>query len=72
MNTIIYVALELIRKVTILLYPIIPRSSLKVLEIFGIKEDSINFETIKDNNYLKKGLKLNKLDILFKKIEKND
>ena len=37
-----------------------------------IKEDRINFETIKDNGYLKKGLKLNKLDILFKKIEKND
>ncbi len=72
MNTIIYVALELIRKVTILLYPIIPSSSLKVLEIFGINEDKINFETIKDNNYLKKGLKLSKLDILFKKIEKND
>ena len=72
MNTIIYVALELIRKVTILLYPIIPSSSLKVLKIFGIKEDKINFETIKDNNYLKKGLKLSKLDILFKKIEKND
>ena len=26
----------------------------------------------KENNYLKKGLKLSKLDILFKKIEKND
>ena len=48
MNTIIYVALELIRKVSILLYPIIPSSSLKVLEIFGIKEDKINFETIKE------------------------
>ena len=72
MNTIIYVALELIRKVTILLYPIIPSSSLKVLEVFGIKEDKINFETIRNNNYLKKGLKLSKLDILFKKIEKND
>ena len=72
MNTIIYVALELIRKVTILLYPIIPSSSLKVLGIFGINEENINFETIKENNYLKKGLKLNKLDILFKKIEKND
>ena len=72
MNTIIYVALELIRKVTILLYPIIPSSSLKVLGIFGINEEKINFETIKENNYLKKGLKLNKLDILFKKIEQND
>ena len=72
MNTIIYVALELIRKVTILLYPIIPSSSLKVLKILDIKEDKIDFETIKDNNYLKKGLKLSKLDILFKKIEQND
>ena len=72
MNTIIYVALELIRKVTILLYPIIPSSSLKVLEVFGIKEDKIYFETIRNNNYLRKGLKLSKLDILFKKIEKND
>jgi methionyl-tRNA synthetase len=72
MNTIIYVALELIRKVTILLYPIIPDSSLKVLGIFGINEDHIKFETIKENNYLKKDFKLNKLNILFKKIEKND
>ena len=72
MNTIIYVALELIRKVSILLYPIIPTSSLKVLDVFSINEDKINFETIKEHNYLKNGLKLNKLDILFKKIEKND
>ena len=72
MNTIIYVALELIRKVTILLYPIIPDSSLKVLEIFSINENEVKFETVKENNYLKKGLKLNKLNILFKKIEKND
>ncbi len=72
MNTIIYVALELIRKVSIMLYPIIPTSSLKVLDVFGINEDKINFVTVKENNYLKNGLKLNKLDILFKKIEKND
>ncbi len=72
MNTIIYVALELIRKVSILLYPIIPSSSLKVLYVFSINENNINFETVKENNYLQKGLKLNKLDILFKKIEKND
>ena len=39
---------------------------------FGIKENMIFFETIRDNNYLRKGLKLSKLDILFRKIEKND
>ena len=72
LNTIIYVSLELIRKITILLYPIIPETSLKVLKIFEIDEDKISFETIKNNNFLKLGQKINKLNILFKKIEKND
>ncbi len=72
LNTIIYVSLELIRKITILLYPIIPETSLKVLKIFEIDEDKISFETIKNDNFLKLGKKINKLNILFKKIEKND
>ena len=72
LNTIIYTSLELIRKITILLYPIIPSTSLKVLEIFGYKENDIKFETIKDNEFIKKGYKLNKIGILFKKINKND
>ena len=38
LNTIIYVSLELIRKISILLYPIIPESALKVLKIFDISE----------------------------------
>ena len=37
LNTIIYVSLELIRKISILLYPIIPATTLKVLDIFQIK-----------------------------------
>ena len=72
MNTIIYVSLELIRKITILLYPIIPESAIKVLNVFEIKENEIDFKSIKKNNYLKSGKKLNKMSILFKKIEKND
>ena len=66
LNTIIYTSLELIRKITILLYPIIPSTSLKVLEIFGYKENDIKFETIKDNEFIKKGYKLNKIGILNK------
>ena len=31
LNTIIYTSLELIRKISILLYPVIPNSSLKAL-----------------------------------------
>ena len=70
LNTIVYTSLELIRKITILLYPVIPQTSAKVLRIFDIDEDSINFSTLDNNNILRKGLKLNKLNILFKKIDK--
>ena len=35
LNTIVYVSLEIIRKISILLNPIIPGTSLKVLDIFN-------------------------------------
>ncbi len=72
LNTIIYTSLELIRKVTILLYPIIPETSLKVLETFGIEEKDLKFENIINHNYIKKGSKIKKIGILFKKIEKKN
>ncbi len=72
LNTIMYVSLELIRRITILLYPIIPESALKVLSVFGINENEIDFKSIKNNNYLKLDKKINKINILFKKVEKND
>ena len=53
-----------------MLYPIIPQSSLKALKIFSIKEKEIDFSSIKNHNYLKEGNKINKIDILFKKIDK--
>ena len=68
LNTIVYVALEIIRKISILLYPIIPESSLKALHIFDISEKDIDFDTILDNNFLNKGDKINKIEILFNKI----
>ena len=71
LNTIVYVSLELIRKITILLYPIIPESSLKVLKAFEITENKINFNSITNNEYLKPKLKINKIGILFKKIVRN-
>ena len=69
-NTIIYTTLEVVRKVSFLLYPIIPSSSLKALKIFSIEENQIELSSLKDNNFLKKGNKLNKIEILFNKIEK--
>ena len=70
LNTIVYTALELIRKITILLYPVMPETSVKVLNVFNETEKSIDFTSIDNNEILKKDLKINKLDILFKKIEK--
>ena len=72
LNTIVYTTLEIVRKISLLLYPIIPESSLKVLNIFDIGEKKVELNSISDNEYLIKGKKLNKIDILFKKIEKNN
>ena len=72
LNTIIYVALELIRKITIMLYPIIPETAVKVLKIFSIDEIKIDFNTITNHEYLIPKNKINKIGILFKKIQKND
>ena len=72
LNTIVYTTLEIVRKISLLLYPIIPESSLKVLNIFEIDEKKVELSSISDNEYLIKGKKLNKIDILFKKIEKNN
>ena len=72
LNTIVYVSLELIRKITILLYPIMPETSLKVLKIFEISEDEIKFDSIKYNEFLTYNKKIKKLEILFQKIANND
>ena len=72
LNTIIYVALELIRKITIMLYPIIPETAVKVLKIFNIDEAKIDFNTITNHEYLVPKNKIKKIGILFKKIQKDD
>ena len=70
LNTIIYTSLELIRKISIMLYPIIPSSAIKSLSVFSIKEKDILFDTIKEHEYLKSNSKIDRVDILFKKIAK--
>ena len=72
LNTIVYTTLEIVRKISFLLYPIIPESSLKALKIFDLNENDIILSTIENNEFLIKGNKINKIDILFKKIEKNN
>ena len=72
LNTIIYTSLELIRKITILMYPIMPETSIKVMSIFNYSEKDIKLDSFIENNFIKKNIKLNKIGILFKKIDKND
>ena len=72
LNTIVYTTLEIVRKISFLLYPIIPESSLKALKIFNISENEINLSSIENNEYLLKDNNINKIDILFNKIEKNN
>jgi len=72
LNTIVYTSLEVIRKISFMLYPIIPDSIDKALKIFNLNSKDINLESIASHDYLKAGNNINKIDILFKKIEKKN
>jgi methionyl-tRNA synthetase len=72
LNTIVYTSLEMIRKISFMLYPIIPDSIEKALIIFDLKITDINLNSIATHNYLQSGNDLKKIGILFKKIEKKN
>ena len=72
LDTIVYTSLEIIRKISYMLYPIIPGSVEKALKIFNLNPKDVNFESIGTHDYLKNGSAINKIDILFKKIEKKN
>ena len=72
LNTIVYTTLEIVRKISFLLYPIIPETSLKALKIFDLSEKDIKLKTISNNEFIIKGNMINKIDILIKKIEKEN
>ena len=72
LNTIVYTSLEIIRKISFMLFPIIPQSTLNALKIFNITENEIVFSSLANHIYLKAGSNINKIDILFKKIDIKD
>ena len=39
---------------------------------FNLNENDINLTSVENNEFLSKGSKINKIDILFKKIDKNN
>jgi len=72
LGTIVYTSLEMIRKISFMLYPIIPDSVEKALKIFDLNSSDVNLESIGYHDYLKAENNINKIDILFKKIEKKN
>ena len=68
MNNILCLALEQIAKISILLNPIIPNSTTKVLDALNLKMQSRNLSFLDGSNILSEEIKINELNILFKKV----
>ncbi len=72
MNTILNTIVEQIKNISILLNPIIPISTKKVLNTINISDKDILIETIKKGNVMDNNKELKNLDILFRKIENDN
>ena len=66
MNNILHISLQQIAKISVLLNPIIPKSSKKVLEALNIKD--INLSFLDGKQVIPNSIKINNLEMLFKKI----
>ena len=72
MNAVIYTVLNQIKSISILLYPIIPDSTQKVLDCLGVPRNAFNLDCLLNLKYLKMNLSIKKPGILFKKIENDN
>ena len=72
MKSILFTILQQIKNISILLNPIIPNSTNKVLSSLNLKIDKINIDYIKDMNILNSKKEINELKILFDKIENDN
>ena len=72
MQNIIHTIIEQIKNISILLSPIIPISSKKVLNTINISDKDISINNIKKENIFDNNKELKNLDILFKKIENDN
>ena len=68
MNNILHLSLEQIAKISILLSPLIPNASTKVLDALNISNELRNLSFLSGKNILPDKIKIEELDILFKKI----
>jgi len=69
METILFVIIEQIKNISILLNPIMPISTNKILDIINIKESQKTIASINKDDIFDHNLELKKTQILFKKIE---
>ena len=69
MNSILFTIVEQIKNISILLNPIIPNATNKVLSMINISDQNISIDKIKDDNILNNKKELGNLEILFSKIE---
>mgnify|MGYP001464335190 CR=1 FL=1 len=69
MNAILFTIVEQIKNISILLNPIIPNATNRVLTMIDISSENITIEKIKDTNILNNIKELGNLEILFNKIE---
>ena len=68
MNNVLHLALEQIAKISILLNPIIPIASTKVLDSLNVDTKFRNLSFLDGDNILIDKVTIKNLDILFKKI----
>ena len=72
MNVILYTISEQIKNISILLNPIIPTSTKKVLDTINLSDKDVSINSIKKDDIFDYNLELKNLDILFKKIENDN
>ena len=72
MNAILFTIVEQIKNISILLNPIIPNATNKVLGMINISTENISIDKIKDDNVLNNEKELGNLEILFTKIENDN
>ncbi len=72
MNTILFTICQQIKNISILLNPIIPLATNKVLETMNIKKEDITIEKIDNLECFNHKIELKSLDILFNKIENDN
>ncbi len=70
MNAILFTVSEQIKNLSILLNPIIPIATNKVLDSMNVEKSMISLNSIIDSNLFDHNKELKNLEILFKKIEK--